>query len=330
MKDFTAFVLEKLVNKQVAHSIKDLKYDDLMHGDVEVKIEFSSFNFKDGLAITNSLPIVKNYPMIPGVDFSGLVVKSSHSNFKKGDRVILNGWGVGESHFGGFSQMARVSGDWLIKIPKSFNFEQSMIIGSAGYTAALCVLRIKDFIKDIKNDRILVTGASGGVGSIAVNLLAKLGFNVTALSGKNKEFLFNLGAVEVINRSSFEISEKPLGKQRWTAAIDTVGGDVLSTIISEISYDGIVASTGLAKSPKLITTVFPFILRNITLAGVDCVYASYEKRVEAWNFLESKLDLNILEEIKSIKNMNDLPYLSKDILAGKIKGRTLIDVNGHI
>jgi len=322
-------VLEKCVENKVTHSITDLNPSDLMEGDVDVKIEFSSFNFKDGLAVTNTLPIIKKYPMIPGVDFSGTVIKSSHSNFKKNDNVILNGWGVGESHFGGFSQMARLSGEWLIKLPEKFNFEQSMIIGSAGYTAALCVLRIKDYIKDIKSDKVLVTGASGGVGSIAVNLLAKMGVKVTALSGKDKDFLYNLGAEEVINRDSFEISEKPLAKQKWIAAIDTVGGDVLSTIISEIKYDGIIASTGLAKSHELNTTVFPFILRNITLAGVDCVYASYEKRLKAWNFLESKLDLKILEKIKSIKGLSDINGLSKEILAGKIKGRTVINVNNY-
>lgn len=322
-------MLEKCVENKVTHSITDLNPSDLMEGDVDVKIEFSSFNFKDGLAVTNTLPIIKKYPMIPGVDFSGTVIKSSHSNFKKNDNVILNGWGVGESHFGGFSQMARLSGEWLIKLPEKFNFEQSMIIGSAGYTAALCVLRIKDYIKDIKSDKVLVTGASGGVGSIAVNLLAKMGVKVTALSGKDKDFLYNLGAEEVINRDSFEISEKPLAKQKWIAAIDTVGGDVLSTIISEIKYDGIIASTGLAKSHELNTTVFPFILRNITLAGVDCVYASYEKRLKAWNFLESKLDLKILEKIKSIKGLSDINGLSKEILAGKIKGRTVINVNNY-
>ena len=318
-------MLEKCVENKVTHSITDLNPSDLMEGDVDVKIEFSSFNFKDGLAVTNTLPIIKKYPMIPGVDFSGTVIKSSHSNFKKNDNVILNGWGVGESHFGGFSQMARLSGEWLIKLPEKFNFEQSMIIGSAGYTAALCVLSIKD----IKSDKVLVTGASGGVGSIAVNLLAKMGVKVTALSGKDKDFLYNLGAEEVINRDSFEISEKPLAKQKWIAAIDTVGGDVLSTIISEIKYDGIIASTGLAKSHELNTTVFPFILRNITLAGVDCVYASYEKRLKAWNFLESKLDLKILERIKSNKGLSDINGLSKEILAGKIKGRTVINVNNY-
>ena len=329
MENFKAFVLEKCVENKVTHSITDLNPSDLMEGDVDVKIEFSSFNFKDGLAVTNTLPIIKKYPMIPGVDFSGTVIKSSHSNFKKNDKVILNGWGVGESHFGGFSQMARLSGEWLIKLPEKFNFEQSMIIGSAGYTAALCVLRIKDYIKDIKSDKVLITGASGGVGSIALNLLAKMGVKVTALSGKDKDFLYNLGAEEVIDRDSFEISEKPLGKQKWIAAIDTVGGDVLSTIISEIKYDGIIASTGLAKSHELNTTVFPFILRNITLAGVDCVYASYEKRLKAWTFLESKLDLKILEKIKTNKGLNDINCLSKEILAGKIKGRTVINVNNY-
>ncbi len=322
-KKFKAF----LVNNNHKNQIKEISKNELMDGDVFIKNEFSSFNFKDGLAITGKLPIIKNFPMIPGVDFSGIVLESNHSNFKKNDDVILNGWGVGEKHYGGFSQFSRVSGDWLIKKPKSFNYEQSMIIGSAGYTAALCVLRIKDQVKNKKNDKILVTGASGGVGSVAVHLLANLGYNVTGLSGKNKNFLLDIGAKEVISREEFSITDKPLMSEKWTACIDTVGGDILSSILTQIKYDGIVASTGLAKSPKLSTTVFPFILRNITLAGVDCVYAPYAKRVNAWQFLEKYLDINFLEIIQTTKSLQDLPSLSKDIINGNLKGRTVIDVN---
>ena len=322
---FKACVLEQEENKTVL-TIRDFAKKDLMEGDVFIKIHYSSFNYKDGLAITGKLPVVKTFPMIPGVDFSGTVIESQNPEYKKDDKVILNGWGVGEKHYGGFSEYARVNGDWLIKMPEFFNFENSMVIGSAGYTAALCVLRILQNIEKNKNGDILISGASGGVGSIATHLLSKLGYSVTALSGKNHDFLFEIGAKKVISRNEFKISSKPLGREKWIAAIDTVGGDILSTIISETMYNGIVASTGLAKSPKLETTVFPFILRNITLAGVDCVYASKEKRINAWNFLESNTDLHLLEKIKNVCNMNDIGELAKQIIQGKVKGRTVIKI----
>ncbi len=325
LKKFKAFIVDK--NKdQTVHGIKDIEKDELMSGNVLVEIKYSSFNFKDGLAVTGKLPIIKKFPMIPGVDFVGSVIESSNNNYKKNDLVILNGWGVGEKHFGGFSQYARVNEDWLIPMPKRFSEEEAMIIGSAGYTASLCVLEVIQKIKPEKG-KILVTGASGGVGSVAIHLLSKLGYKVTGLSGKNKDFLLNIGATEVLNRKNFNVSEKPLQSEKWAGAIDTVGSDILSTILSETTYDGIVACTGLAKGPNLNTTVFPFILRNVTLAGVDCVYASYEKRVNAWKFLEDLIDVNILEKIKSIKSLEDIPKLSNDILAGKIQGRTVIDVN---
>ena len=263
--------------------------------------------------------------MIPGVDFSGKVVDSSHKKFKKGDKVILNGWGVGEKHFGGFSQYARVNGDWLIHLPENLNEKNSMIIGSAGYTAALCVLELRKKINP-QDGKVIVTGASGGVGSIAVNLLSELGYYVVALSNKQKKFLFSLGAKEVLNRDEFETNLKPLGKQKWIGCIDTVGGDILASIISEVKYDGIAVATGLAKSHLLNTTVYPFILRNVTLSGIDCVYASSAKRRKAWNLIEKKLNFKKLKLIKSEKNISDISDLSKKILKGKIKGRTLISL----
>jgi len=325
---FKAFLVDT-DGKKNHHDIKEITKEDLMQGDVFIKVEYSSFNFKDGLAVTGKIPIIKSFPMIPGVDFVGKVIESSNNKYKKNDSVILNGWGVGEKHFGGFSQYAQVNGDWLIHKPKKLSSEQSMIIGSAGYTASLCVLEIIQRIKP-SSGKVLVTGASGGVGSIAVHLLAKLGYQVSALSGKDKEFLDNLGASEVLGRNDFKISSKPLQSEKWAAAIDTVGSDILSSILSEIKYDGIVASTGLAKGSELNTTVFPFILRNITLSGIDCVYASNEKRIRAWKFLEDTIDLHILEDIKTIKSLKDIGKLSEDILLGKIKGRTVIDVNSNL
>ena len=296
-----------------------------MEGNVLVKVSYSSFNYKDGLAIVKKIPVIKKFPMIPGVDFSGKVVDSSHKKFKKGDKVILNGWGVGEKHFGGFSQYARVNGDWLIHLPKNLNEKNSMIIGSAGYTAALCVLELRKKINP-KDGKVLVTGASGGVGSIAVNLLSELGYYVVALSNKQKKFLFSLGAKEVLSRDEFKTNLKPLGKQKWIGCIDTVGGDILASIISEVKYDGIAVATGLAKSHLLNTTVYPFILRNVTLSGIDCVYASNAKRRKAWNLIEKKLNFKKLKLIKSEKNISDISDLSKKILKGKIKGRTLISL----
>ena len=320
-KKFKAFVIEN----DKKHGVKDIGLDFLMEGNVLVKVSYSSFNYKDGLAIVKKIPVIKKFPMIPGVDFSGKVVDSSHKKFKKGDKVILNGWGVGEKHFGGFSQYARVNGDWLTHLPKSLNEKNSMIIGSAGYTAALCVLELRKKINP-KDGKVIVTGASGGVGSIAVNLLSELGYYVVALSNKQKKFLFSLGAKEVLSRDEFKTNLKPLGKQKWIGCIDTVGGDILASIISEVKYDGIAVATGLAKSHLLNTTVYPFILRNVTLSGIDCVYASNAKRRKAWNLIEKKLNFKKLKLIKSEKNISDISDLSKKILKGKIKGRTLISL----
>ena len=216
---------------------------------------------------------------------------------------------------------------WLIKLPNTFNYEEAMILGTAGYTAALCVMEIISRIKANKENKILVTGASGGVGSICVYLLAKLGYVVTALSGKDKDFLINIGASHVLDREEFQLSNKPLQKEIWSGAIDTVGSNVLSTLLSQIRYNGIVASTGLAKGPELITTVYPFILRNITLAGVDCVLAPYDKRIKAWKFLSDLIDRDILKTLKTLNCLSDLKKLAERITSGKIAGRTIIDVN---
>ena len=320
--NFKAFVVEN----ESKMGVKTINIDSLDKGNVIVKVSFSSFNFKDGLAISGKTPIFKKYPMIPGVDFSGTVIESKSKLFKPKQKVILNGWGVGEKHTGGFSQIARVKSDWLISLPKKISEKQAMIIGSAGYTAALCVLTIKNKIKP-KHGYVLVTGASGGVGSIAINLLSNLGYDVVALSAKNKEYLHKLGAIKVLSRKDYKINKKPLSEQKWAGCIDTVGGEILSNILTEMKYDGIVASTGLAKSPDLNTTVYPFILRNITLSGVDCVYTEKKKRIKAWKLIEDKLDFSKLNLIKNEKSFKDLKSLSRKILKGEVRGRTLINVN---
>ena len=319
---FKAFLVESREKK----GVKVVDLDTLDEGNVLINVSYSSFNYKDGLAITGKIPIIKKFPMIPGVDFCGTVIESKDKKFKSGDKVILNGWGVGEKHTGGFAQIARVNSKWLINLPAKISDKESMIIGSAGYTAALCVMEIQNKI-NLNDGEILVTGASGGVGSIAVNLLYRLGFEVVALSNKDERYLKKLGAKRVLKRKDYVINKKPLNSQKWAASIDTVGGDILSNIISEIKYDGMIASTGLAKSPDLSTTVYPFILRNITLSGIDCVYASIEKREKAWQLIEETLDFKILDIIKNEKGLQDLVNLSQKIIKGEVKGRTLINVN---
>ncbi len=321
-KKFKAFI----ISSDKKSKITTLNFSDLMEGNVLIKIHFSSFNYKDGLAILNKAPIVRKFPMIPGSDLSGQVLESTHKRFKKGDKVICNGWGIGEKHFGGFSQYAKLNGDWLIHLPNKFTLEESMIIGAAGYTAALCVQELIKKIKKPGNGEIIVTGASGGVGCIAVNLLSNLNYNVVALTNKDSDFLMKLGAKRILKRSEFIYTKNSLSKEKWNGAIDTVGGDILSTLLTEICYDGIIVNTGLARSADLNTTVYPFILRNITLAGVDCVYADYKKRVKAWKFLEENLDKRILKKIKTTRSFNDLKKISSEILKGKIKGRTIIKV----
>ncbi len=318
---FKAFVIRDK-NKS---GIESIHTDELMPGNVLVKIKYSSLNYKDGLAVLNKSPIIKRYPMIPGSDFAGIVVKSNHKRFREGDKVLCNGWGIGEKHFGGFAEYARVNGNWLIHLPTKFSLEQSMIIGAAGYTASLCVQELKKKISPNKGD-VIVTGASGGVGSIAVNLLSNLGYNVIAFSGKNKDYLKKIGAKEVINPENYRYSNKPLSKERWSGIIDTVGGNVLSSFLTEIKYNGIAVSTGLAKSHELNTTVFPFILRNITLSGIDCVYASYIKRVNAWKFLEKHLDKKILKSIQTSKDLTKIKEICTKIINRQVTGRILIKI----
>ena len=318
---FKAFV----VRDKNKSGIESMDLDELMPGNVLVKVKYSSLNYKDGLAVLNKSPIIRRHPMIPGSDFAGIVVKSDYKRFKKGDKVLCNGWGIGEKHFGGFAEYARVDGKWLIHLPNKFTLEQSMIIGAAGYTASLCVQELKKKVSPSKGE-VIVTGASGGVGSIAVNLLSNLGYNVIAFSGKNFDYLKKLGAKKVIDPKEYRYSKKPLSRELWSGLIDTVGGDVLSSFLTEIKYNGIAVSTGLAKSHELNTTVFPFILRNITLAGIDCVYAPYIKRVNAWKFLEKNLDKKILKNIQTSKDLNKIKEICTKIINRQVMGRILIKI----
>jgi acrylyl-CoA reductase (NADPH) len=306
----------------------DLTETDLMEGDVTVRVSHSTINYKDGLAITGKAPVVRRWPMIPGIDFAGDVVSSTNPAFKAGDAVVLNGWGVGETHLGGYAQLARVKADWLVPRPAAFTPAQTMAIGTAGYTAMLCVMALER--NGITPDRgpVLVTGAAGGVGSVAVALLAKLGYTVVASTGRasEAEYLKGLGASEIIDRAEFANPARPLGKERWAGAIDVVGSHTLANVISMTKYDGCVAACGLAQGMDLTSSVAPFILRGVTLAGVDSVMAPRARRLEAWSRLARDLDIAKLDAITVTRPVTDAVTLAPEILAGKVRGRVVLEI----
>jgi acrylyl-CoA reductase (NADPH) len=308
--------------------LKQLSDDDLMEGDVTVDVEYSTLNYKDGLALTGKSPVVRVFPLTPGIDFSGRVSASDNSRFKVGDKVILNGFGVGEVHSGGYAQKARVNSDWLVSLPAGIDTRQAMAIGTAGYTAMLCVLALEQHgIKPDSGD-ILVTGASGGVGSVAIAILSKLGYRVVAVTGRmdERDYLMGLGAADVIDRADFSAKPRPLYKELWAGAIDVAGGNTLANVLSQIKHDGAVAACGLAESMELPTSVAPFILRGVTLYGIDSVMASLEKREQAWARLAQDLDLELLEQLSFDLDFADLPQAAEDILAGKIRGRAIVKI----
>ena len=309
---------------------EDLTDADLMDGDVTVRVEHSTINFKDGLALTGRSPVVRVWPLIPGIDFAGVVETSDHAGFKAGDRVVLNGWGVGESHHGGYAQRARVKGDWLVKLPDGLTSAQAMAIGTAGYTAMLCVLGLERQGVTPGSGDILVTGAAGGVGSVAIALLAKLGYRVVASSRRKDregDYLAGLGAADVIDAAELQAAGRPLGKERWAGAVDAVGSHTLANVIAQTRYGGAVTACGLAQGLDLPASVAPFILRGVTLVGIDSVMRPAPDRVEAWNRLATDLDLGKLAAMTSNATLSDLPRLGPDILDGKVRGRVVVDVN---
>ncbi len=308
--------------------LTQLSDSDLMEGDVTVDVEYTTLNYKDGLALTGRSPIIRKFPLTPGIDFSGTVSESSHSGFSAGDRVILNGFGVGEGHSGGYAQKARVSGDWLVALPEGLDTRHAMAIGTAGYTAMLSIMALENHGINPGDGDILVTGASGGVGSVAVVILNRLGHRVVATTGRmnEKEFLMGLGAADVLDRADFAEKARPLGKELWAGAIDVAGGNTLANVLSQLKYGGAAAICGLAESMNLPTTVAPFILRGISMYGIDSVNAPISKRKVAWQRLASDLDLDLLDSLSFDLDFADLPQAAEDILAGKIRGRAVVKV----
>ncbi len=327
MERFNALQVSKTDSGQEAKWVQ-LGLDDLSEGDVVVRVSHSTINYKDGLAITGKSPVVRKWPIVPGIDFVGTVAESSSDEFKPGDSVILNGWGVGESHDGGYADYARVRGEWLVKRPEAFTPAETMAIGTAGYTAMLCVLALEDHGLTPGKGPILVTGAAGGVGSVAVSVLARLGYHVVASTGRASEedFLKGLGASEIIDRAELSERGRPLGKERWAGAVDVAGSHTLANALAQTGYGGCVAACGLAQGFDLPSTVMPFILRGVTLAGVDSVMAPIPKRIEAWNRLATDLDRDKLAELSETRPLRDVVELAPKILEGKVRGRVILEI----
>jgi len=327
-KSFKALVVHKDEQGYRA-AMEQWKLEQLMDGDVLVRVAHSTVNYKDGLAVTGQGPIIRKFPLIPGIDLAGTVESSDHPDFKVGDGVILNGYGVGEHHHGGFAQYARLKGDWLVPLPEAFSTDQAMAIGTAGYTAMLCVMALERHGLNPESGPVLVTGASGGVGSVAVSLLSGLGYKVIASSGKSAEraYLEGLGAGEVIDRSELGEPGKPLGKERWAGAVDSVGSHTLANVLAQTNYGGTVAACGLAQGMDLPTTVVPFILRGVTLAGVDSVMAPRGLRLQAWSRLAQELKPSALQNISKIIGLDQVPEIAQQIIQGKVRGRVVVDVN---
>ncbi|TAJ93927.1 MAG: oxidoreductase [Gammaproteobacteria bacterium] len=325
---FKAIVLRK-EGTTFSCNIEDLAEADLPPGDVLVAVEYSTINYKDGLAIANRGPVVRRFPMIPGIDLAGRVLESSHPDYRSGDRVVLNGWGIGETHWGGLAQRARVKGEWLVKLPEDIDTRSAMAIGTAGYTAMLSVLALEKNQVLPGSGEIIVTGAAGGVGSIAVAILARLGYNVTASTGRPEEadYLRALGAITIIHRDEINKPGKPLQSERWAGAVDTVGSHTLANVLASTRQQGTVTCCGLAQGGDLPTTVMPFILRAVRLVGISSVLLPHALRLEAWSRLATDLDRAKLASISSEVALSEGPRIAEEILAGHIRGRVIVDVN---
>ncbi|HEX9175149.1 MAG TPA: MDR family oxidoreductase [Mycobacterium sp.] len=325
---FSAILIEKDDNGQTV-ARTDLDEAQLPDGDVSIDVEYSTLNFKDGLAITGKSPVVRKFPMVPGIDLAGVVTDSSHADWKTGDAVVLNGWGVGETHWGGLAQRARLNGDWLVPLPAEFTTRQAMAIGTAGYTASLCVDALLDHGVSADQGEVLVTGATGGVGSVAIALLAKAGFEVAAATGKSSEaeYLEKLGAATVLDRAELAEKGKALQKERWAGVVDTAGSYTLANACAQTHYGGAVAACGLAQGMDFPASVAPFILRGVSLLGVDSVMAPKARRLAAWKRLSRDLDAGALESIAREIALEEAIAAAGELMDGKVRGRIVVDVN---
>lgn len=324
---FKALLLSEIGGKTTAQ-IHQLEVSDLPEGEVLVDVAYSSLNYKDGLAVTGTGKIIRSFPMVPGIDFAGTVAESASDKFKPGDEVILTGWGVGERYWGGFAQKARVKADWLVPMPKGLDAKKAMIIGTAGFTAMLCVMTLEEAGLKPDSGKVLVTGAAGGVGSVSVQLLSQRGYHVVAVTGRpeSQDYLAALGAKEFIPRAVMARPTRPLEAQTWAGAVDVVGGEMLARILAEMEYGGTVAACGLAGGHELNTTVMPFILRNVSLRGVDSVSCPQERRTLAWERLTAELPESAYDTLGCAIALEEVPQAAQDIIAGRIQGRMLVNM----
>lgn len=327
---FKAILVSRGEDKTQSVSVADLTEAELMDGDVTVAVEWTTVNYKDGLAITGKAPVVRRFPLVPGIDFAGTVVSSRHAGWKPGDKVILNGWGVGETHFGAYAARARVNGDWLVPLPEGMSGREAMAIGTAGYTAMLSVMALERHGIVPQRGPVVVTGAAGGVGSVAIALLSRLGYHVIASTGRLSEssYLTELGATEIIERVELSGPAKPLAKERWAGGIDAVGSHTLANVLSMTSYGGAVAACGLAQGMDLPASVAPFILRGVSLLGIDSVMAPTSLRLEAWRRLAGDLDHRKLATLATPIGFDAIVDTARDIVEGRIRGRVVVEMPG--
>ena len=325
---FRALVLEQR-DEQVTSEIRELRRDELPEGDTLVRVAYSALNYKDGLALTGKNKVVRSYPMVPGIDYSGTIEGTTSPEFAPGDRVVLTGWGVGERHWGGYAQLARVRSDWLVRLPESIDLKQAMGLGTAGVTAMLCILALEEHGLTSDKGDVLVTGASGGVGGMAVALLAALGYSVTASTGRAdaREYLAYLGAKTVIDRGELTAPGGPLGSARWAGAVDTVGGETLAGVLRTLAYGASVAACGNAGGAEVNTTVLPFILRSVNLLGIDSLATPLTRRRLVWERLAQFMPAEKLDRMMTVVRLAETPALAREILAGRTQGRIVVDVN---
>lgn len=325
---FKAILVSRDEDKKQSVTITELTEADLMEGDVTVAVEATTVNYKDGLAITGKAPVVRRWPLVPGIDFAGTVLSSDHVDWRKGDRVILNGWGVGETHYGAYAERARVKGDWLVPLPEGMSAHDAMAVGTAGYTAVLSVMALERHGIVPQRGPVIVTGAAGGVGSVAVAILSKLGYHVIASTGRPSQetYLRDLGAAEIIARDELTGPAKPLAKERWAGGVDAVGSTTLANVLSMTAYGGAIAACGLAGGMDLPSSVAPFILRGVSLLGIDSVMAPKEVRLEAWRRIGRDLDLTKLKALSTTIGFDGIIAAATDIVDGKIRGRVVVDM----